>query len=1273
MEKIIHTIQALLSIFAFLTSSAFSARCQTGQISVYPTVIEWSAGDMSPQEVRVTTNGTWVCDSLEVGGWLRLNGTTGFGTTTVTLTPFRANTSEDDWVDEVEFRCDGSDISASLTVIRRGRVYSVTTDKNTLRWETDETSAKTLRVTADSDWTVNVTGSDFSVIPTSGSGNGTLTVTPNGINNGPSERSAEIIVINHRARASVLLSQAVSEERIAIDGNWMLHRTYTKGDGATYIQDITFYNGLGYPEQIVQVGASPDRGRNMVTPVVYDRMMRPDAKEYLPYVSSSTSAEEESIGGVLSNQKNFYSSLYQRDGLYAFTETEYEPSPLGRPKKMWHAGAVFRDSLRFSTVSHGGNTSSEVRLLEVGIDGSLNIGGYYQPGTLYRESITDEDGRVTVIFKDRLDRVVMVRRMDDDISSDTYQVYDPWGNTAWVLQPEGSAALPNGNAVWTVPADNDVNGTLAARFCFVKIYDGLGRCLSSKVPGRAVEHYVYDRNGHVVMRQDGNMRENGGWWMTYSHDNHGRETSRGLIRSESYSGESGRLHWQEVYDGISSSNSSVTPQPDSLIAETIYSSLLFDIRYVHPASVTNTEDYSRINGFRTYERVRELGESIGELGGWVERSFYYDSLGRHVQTLEMNDDWSQPSSYLMSYDFQGKVLSSEERHWYSSNDSEDALVSAFNYDDRGRLLSESHSLNDCTFGGISYTYDALGRLAGKTFGSGSSTVAETLTYDIRGWLTGKTGNVFSESLRYTFPQRQGTAPCFTGSISEWGWSNGSGNEAYAFSYDSFGRLTDSRLFVGNATASLDSFSERDIAYDRNGNILSMTRLMDASTVPESLSFSYEGNRLAAVSRFGSYAHDVSGNLTHDGRNNLDISYDMLGMTSSVRKDGIILGSYTFLADGTKRSALKSNGTGYVYAGSMVYTRAASGSLSLDCVLTESGRLSVNYGADGSTSYRPLIHVTDHLGSVRAVVDASTGTVIERNDYLPFGMRRTTVNTTSGTASGSNASPNRWFFSGKESQSFLSADIPLLDFGARMYDPTTARWTAIDPMAEEYYSVSPYAYCVGDPIKNVDILGLRPIYSTEGYLLGTDDGGIQGEQIIMKKDNFVQGMRTEDALKYNLGVEGLDDEDAITRFNDSFNHLKDRPDWDGYITLKEANEWYRSGRGEPLFADINKIDFSSYVSLGEKYVGKTYVINLLNGKSKINDGLVYGKIVVKRYPNHGIRAYSDRYDFDIKRPYLLHIGRNIQTHIGAKVAGKGTDFNINIYGEKKLKPFLPWIK
>ena len=67
-------------------------------------------------------------------------------------------------------------------------------------------------------------------------------------------------------------------------------------------------------------------------------------------------------------------------------------------------------------------------------------------------------------------------------------------------------------------------------------------------------------------------------------------------------------------------------------------------------------------------------------------------------------------------------------------------------------------------------------------------------------------------------------------------------------------------------------------------------------------------------------------------------------------------------------------------------------------------------------------------------------------------------------------PNRWQFSGKESQSILNASIPLLDFGARMYNPAIARWTAADPLSEKYYGISPYVYCLGNPIVNIDVKG-----------------------------------------------------------------------------------------------------------------------------------------------------------------------------------------------------------
>jgi len=61
------------------------------------------------------------------------------------------------------------------------------------------------------------------------------------------------------------------------------------------------------------------------------------------------------------------------------------------------------------------------------------------------------------------------------------------------------------------------------------------------------------------------------------------------------------------------------------------------------------------------------------------------------------------------------------------------------------------------------------------------------------------------------------------------------------------------------------------------------------------------------------------------------------------------------------------------------------------------------------------------------------------------------------------------FSGKESLTRVGLD--LYDFGARMFSPFNMRWMTMDPLAEKYYHISPYAYCAGDPINLVDPDGL----------------------------------------------------------------------------------------------------------------------------------------------------------------------------------------------------------
>jgi RHS repeat-associated protein len=55
------------------------------------------------------------------------------------------------------------------------------------------------------------------------------------------------------------------------------------------------------------------------------------------------------------------------------------------------------------------------------------------------------------------------------------------------------------------------------------------------------------------------------------------------------------------------------------------------------------------------------------------------------------------------------------------------------------------------------------------------------------------------------------------------------------------------------------------------------------------------------------------------------------------------------------------------------------------------------------------------------------------------------------------------------------EINAYDFKARFYDITDDRFWSMDPMAEKYYSISPYAYCANNPVRYVDIDGKELVF------------------------------------------------------------------------------------------------------------------------------------------------------------------------------------------------------
>jgi len=53
---------------------------------------------------------------------------------------------------------------------------------------------------------------------------------------------------------------------------------------------------------------------------------------------------------------------------------------------------------------------------------------------------------------------------------------------------------------------------------------------------------------------------------------------------------------------------------------------------------------------------------------------------------------------------------------------------------------------------------------------------------------------------------------------------------------------------------------------------------------------------------------------------------------------------------------------------------------------------------------------------------------------------------------------------------VDVELEMYAYGARYYDPALAKWTSIDPLAEERNWVSPYNYVQNNPIMRVDPTG-----------------------------------------------------------------------------------------------------------------------------------------------------------------------------------------------------------
>ncbi|MFY7938244.1 MAG: RHS repeat domain-containing protein [Flavobacterium sp.] len=239
-----------------------------------------------------------------------------------------------------------------------------------------------------------------------------------------------------------------------------------------------------------------------------------------------------------------------------------------------------------------------------------------------------------------------------------------------------------------------------------------------------------------------------------------------------------------------------------------------------------------------------------------------------------------------------------------------------------------------------------------------------------------------------------------------------------------------------------------------------------------------------------------------------------------------------------------------------------------------------------------------------------------------------------------------------------------------------RWISPDPLSEEFPSWSPYNMCYNNPVKFVDPDGraASPVYDPNGNFLGTDETGLKGMAVVMNKSDFTQGMSTAESTAKNLGQEGFKDDKAMNKAYSHFAGLEKRPDYDGYLTLSEANNWFQNGKGEPLFVDASKIDLSPVETADfSDGVGSSIYKNFFLTTNQ-DTGRVYGTIKLTLDNENGTttlggkNGYLDTYNFEQKKSdgTLKRELRNFGTKVGEILAGKGIEYKIFNYGKGKVE-------
>lgn len=899
--------------------------------------------------------------------------------------------------------------------------------------------------------------------------------------------------------------------------NYIKETVHLDTNGAS-IENVSYYNGLGNLSEIVSTASGTSD--NVYTFKTYDSKGRESKNFYPTPIGSGLDFKD--YYSFVSASSNYYNDEY------AFKQNYYDDADHIVREDVagnnWHAHSAHNEC------SYETNTLSDK---VIRYDADPIAKSYYPEGCLEKESAKDADGNEVVIFKDLDGNTILERRNQGD----TYYVYDKLGQLRYILSPQYQEKEDLAAYAYQYDYDecgNLVRKTLPGSQYTQYWYDKEGllayeqdALLRDKGLYR---FYLYDRFDRVVLvgttTSCNTNIKNAKLNVSFSSQNGGIANSGYAFYGNTSNFSKGsnvsleKAYYYDSYDFLSGAFKDdfapISPSQkggcNDLLAGSIIKTsngqFLFTVNSYDPKGNLINTSTKGLKGYtskvsNTYSLTNKLVTSDAEL----------DVKYGELLKISLTNEYSTRNNLLISKKLilshgEGTESSSTLNYMYDATNRLSQIVRpeqygnvSYSYDVHGWPVKiESNSFKEelsysdgvgtpCYNGNISslkwsnsnysekrgykFHYDRLNRLTEANYGEGESlsnagdNFKESVNYDLNGNIT---------SLERHGKKQDGTY----GVIDKLNVSL-NGNQIVNISDAADKIVYEGALDFEPASDGISSCKYNDfgalisdtgrgitmIEYDNNKNPI---RIQFSNGNVTKYIYSAEGTKLRTIYYTAMPNINVPDGCTHE----LDASeiqttdsLDFLMEGNLILKNGrinkyLFEGGYCGIAKPAPHFSLYEDGS--------------------DSEISEEEQKAYEERRKEWTKAVEALNATDafnfyyynkdHLGNNREVIDFG-GKICQVINYYPFGTPFSDQSTTL------QADFQPYKYNGKEFD--MMHGLNTYDYGARQYNPIVPTWDRIDPLCENFGYMSPYNYCLDNPVNTTDQDG-------EGPILGAVIGG-----------------------------------------------------------------------------------------------------------------------------------------------------------------------------------------